>query len=249
MVEADSSFSQEIEPGQTTEPSIEPRRVGIIMFAIAFLGPAAFTAYGNPEWGLNIQVISILWALYYDTYGGWRIMPSPIVPIYLIFDPFFYSMIIYSVFMSLLFFSPRFIFGYMMYRHYKGRTSRKRAKIMGIVSELPFTIFAFPNILMALFYPYGYYALMGPIPLLAILGLALLKLRPAPIVYAPWKGLEAPKKWWDQEKPAPTVSTTISVQSSESTGEAKTTSSAKDGAWWEEEETDSKSKKEQSTPW
>jgi hypothetical protein len=66
MVEANTSFTDEPEPSRTTELTINPRRMGALVLAAAIFGPAAFMVYGELGWGLNIQIISMTWALFIE---------------------------------------------------------------------------------------------------------------------------------------------------------------------------------------
>ncbi|MGD2072465.1 MAG: hypothetical protein PVG65_03150, partial [Candidatus Thorarchaeota archaeon] len=75
MVEADTSFTDEPEPGRTTEERIKPRNVGIIMLT-SLLAPIAFSIFGEPGWGYHFSMLSLLFVVNYNPREGFYIYPT-----------------------------------------------------------------------------------------------------------------------------------------------------------------------------
>jgi hypothetical protein len=98
-------------------------------------------------------------------------------------------------------------------------------------------------------YPSGYFFAILPIPLVLLVALILIKLRPPSKVIAPWKELDEPDKWWEKKEAAPPVSTSQQPQSTGVTTEEIKSGKPKEGSWWQEEEKDKKPSKEPTSPW
>jgi hypothetical protein len=242
MVEADTRFTDESEPGKRTKERINPRNVGIIMLIPALFAPIALSLYGEPGYGYYFIMISMLFVINYDTRGGFYIYPTFYVPWGYI--DFFYVL---SMLMAMsLYAGPRFVFAYQMVRHYKGRTTRKRTLALGTIADCFFLFLMLPSLLL---YPSMYMNIVLPIPIALLISLLLLKFRPPPLVVSPWRGLEETDKWWEKRGAAPTVPTPTRTQSAEVKTDEKKPSTLKEGPWWEEEEKKKKSDKEPTSPW
>ena len=93
----------------------------------------------------------------------------------------------------------RLAYAYQMVRLYKGQTTKKRTLTLGIVSELPMTLF-FLEVLNALFlHPYGPMALGGPTLILLIVGTLIIRLKPPPKPPEIWTEMPEEKSWWVEE--------------------------------------------------
>jgi hypothetical protein len=91
----------------------------------------------------------------------------------------------------------------MIHRLYKGKTTRKRAIIVGIAAELQVnTIFCIPYLIMLLLNPYStfYYPMMIPIPLLLILGVILFRVSPPPGEPSVWRDDDKEGYWWGKSE-------------------------------------------------
>ena len=107
---------------------------------------------------------------------------------------------------SLPFTFLRPVFIYMFYRLYRGKSTRKRVLVVGIISEVFVeAIFYFTMIMQLLLYPYGWFPLniVFPIPILLVIGLVYMKLVPPPEVTS-WVDESEPSHWWtEKEKDKP----------------------------------------------
>jgi hypothetical protein len=244
MVEADTRFTDEPEPGKTTEEKIKPRNVGIIMLATGLLGPVAVNISISTWSGLYFSMLFLLFTLNYQTPEGFYIYPT-IYPAWGYFDIYF----LMSISMMLaVYFGPRFVFSYQLVRLYKGRTTKRRTFTLGFIADCYWLFLMIPTYIMMMYSPEYFYAIL-PIPVALFVALLILKFRPPAKVITPWKGVDEPDKWWEKQEAAPTVSTHTPTQSTGVKAEEEKSSKPKDGAWWEEEEKDKKSSKEPASPW
>jgi len=91
----------------------------------------------------------------------------------------------------------RVVFVYQIVRYYRGRSTRSRTVLAGVLAETP----------PVAFYFWGTYAMsMGvglylafPTPLLLIGALVFLWLTPYPVPKAPFDDQPEPDKWWEQD--------------------------------------------------
>jgi len=156
------------------------------MLGIALLGPAAIM-YSDYGFSTSYQIVAVLWQVYsyFDPYS-----PVPAPQIY--FEP----LLIVGT-LPLLFL--RYIFVYLMYRLYTGKTTRKRTLLCGIAAELQIPAFYYILTLPSLlFYPPGYgfyFPLIIPTPLLFISGYLIIRIRP-PATDASWIEEEPKSQWW-----------------------------------------------------
>jgi hypothetical protein len=238
MVEADMRFTGEPEPAKTTEEKIKPRNVGFILLIPALFAPIAIAITNYPWSGVSWSMISMLYQINYYPGEGIQIYPTFYFPWG--FDPMYF----FSMMMSMsLFVGPRFGFTYQMVRLYKGRTTRKRALIVGFVADCFFLFLNIPY----LFMPMGFMAIILPLPFVLLVALILMKIKAPAIIISPWEELDEPDKWWEKKEAAP-MTAPPELQSTGVATEEKTPSKPKDGSWWEEEEKDKKPK-EPTSPW
>ncbi len=164
------------------------------MTIVALLGPITAMFYETP-WSTQIQVIGTFWvssiSLSQDIYE-----PAPPISTYV--NP--------DMFISLLPFSIlRYIFVLLMYRFYSGKTTKRRAILTGIISELIMPIFYLITLIPSLILtPYGYefyFPILIPTPLLFLIGYAIIRFRP-PHEDEVWIDRDTTKKWWDKSVPA-----------------------------------------------
>jgi hypothetical protein len=90
------------------------------------------------------------------------------------------------------------VFVYQLSRYYKGKTSRGRTIVVGIISELQLTIITG----LAMLVPVGaivYYMIAVPVPILFLLGFIFMWLVPVPKTPVQWEELDEPKDWWDEK--------------------------------------------------
>ena len=244
MVEADTRFSDEPEPDKTTEERIKPRNVGIILVITALITPIAANISFNPWDGYFFSLLFMFCYVNFSARWGFDIYPT-IYP-YWGFPDIYYIM---SISMMLgVYAGPRIVFSYQMVRLYKVRTTKKRAIILGLITDCYFLFLMLPTLIAMLLYPSGYLYMILPVPLVFLVALLLIKLRPPPKVLTPWKELDKPDKWWEKKEAAP-MTAPPQAQSTGVTTEEKTPSKPKDGPWWEEEEKDKKRDKEPASPW
>lgn len=83
--------------------------------------------------------------------------------------------------------APQLIFAYFMYRLYSGKTSARKAFVIGGLGVIPSIFLTIPNLLIALVTPgYPYIYPIIPIPLTLFLGYALVKKYPPPENVPEW---------------------------------------------------------------
>ncbi len=167
---------------------IKPWMITATMFILAFYGPLSLNIYpglGPFEAGM-IYIFSM-------TYQVLNIFTLDIVVFEL-------PIVMITALLAIM----RPIFAYQMSRYYKGRTTRGRTIIVGIISELQMTIITGVVLLYLMTNPVMLFVYMiaVPIPVLLLLGLVFMWTVPVPEIQAPWKELDEPKEWWDEESEA-----------------------------------------------
>jgi len=184
-------MSDHLEPPSSTKQRLSPSLAAGIVGIIAVISPIAImlTDYG---WGdLSAMIISMMWQMNYSSWGQeFR------------FDPF-------SLFASLPFTFLRIVFAIMMMRLYQGKTTKKRAILVGIASELQLAvIYYLPTLFMLLFAPsmYFYIQIIIPIPVLFAIGLIIMKFSP-PAERTMWIEDEKTGSWWEKSDEEPTQTT------------------------------------------
>ncbi len=168
--------------GQVAEGArVKPWMITTIMFILAFFGPMSLNIY--PEIGPfdsgSIYIFSM-------TYQILSLYTLDIV----VFD---LSIVMATLLLSFM----RPVFVYQLSRYFKGKTTRGRTIVVGIISELQLTLITG---LFMLGSPMGIvYMIAVPIPILLLLGLVSMWLVPVPELAVPWKELDDPKAWWEKE--------------------------------------------------
>jgi len=162
------------------------------MLIIALLGPMVLMYYST-GWNTQIQMVGALWTLLVNfEHFGYDYGP----PYNFNFSPSWFLA-------SLPYAFVRYIFVYMMYRFYTGKATRRRTIMTGIVSELPLPVlFLITMIPMLLFSPPGmgfYFPIFIPVPILFVVGYAIIRFRPPPEEEV-WIDREAATQWWDASK-------------------------------------------------
>jgi accessory gene regulator protein AgrB len=244
MVEADTRFTDEPEPGQRTEERIKPRTVGIILLLTALFAPIA-ASFSTSMWeGFYLSILSLPFIINYSPREGFYFYPT-------IYLPWGVPDIYYLMNISMLlavYGGPRLVFSYQMVRLYKGRTTKKRTVLLGLITDCYFLFVMFPSLISMLLYPSSYFYMVLPIPIALLVALILMKIRPPSQVITPWKELDEPDKWWDK-RAAPTVPPPTRKQPPDVQVDEKKDSTTKEGPWWEEEKKDKKPSEEPTSPW
>jgi hypothetical protein len=175
----DKSRPEEVQ--EVEGPRIKPWMITTIMFILAFFGPISLNIY--PEIGPfdsgRIYIFSM-------TYQILSLYTLDIV----VFD---LSIVMATLLLSFM----RPVFVYQLSRYYKGKTTRGRTIVVGIISELQLTLITGLVMLgssMAI-----EYMIAVPIPILLLLGIVSMWLVPVPELAVPWKELDGPKAWWEEE--------------------------------------------------
>jgi len=166
------------------EPHQSPMTIGTIMAIVAILAPvgASIHSYtGFTEY--NVTIVAMTWLLIVDPFGSyWFVQP-------------------------LLFFSTlpmtflRFVFAYMMVRVYQGKSTRKRALVVGVASELQYPVIYLLPILVGVFTPFPVFPipLFLPIPILLLLGFLIIRIRPPAQLPVSWRA-DDQSGWWQEDK-------------------------------------------------
>jgi hypothetical protein len=166
---------------------VKPWMITTVMLIIAFFGPISLNIYpGVGFMGGAVYIFSMTW----------QITDLATMTIF----PFDISLV--SVTGLLSFMRPVYV--YQLARYYKGRATRGRTILVGLVSELQLTAFTVLAILYLLLNPVTLFVYMiaVPIPVLLLLGIFFIWLVPLPKLAVPWKELDYTKDWWEEESEA-----------------------------------------------
>ena len=156
---------------------IEPQTLLALMLVVALFGPASIVIQPAVRPFSNWIIIAMLWITHFSQLEMRSIIVDPFVFVH-----------------NGLLLTFRIPFAYQIYRYYKGRTTRERTLIVGIVSEIQHTLtwividfisfLGFPGFLRGAGFPTAY-----PIPILLILGYYFLKYPIERIqdITKPWK--------------------------------------------------------------
>jgi len=108
---------------------------------------------------------------------------------------------------SLPFTCLRFVFIWMMYRLYCGKTTLKRAAVAGIAAEIQLlVIYLITSLPMLLYYPEGIFYMQFPIPIPVLILVAFLLTKRYPIPEdKQWIEREQVQQWWDKPEEAPDI--------------------------------------------
>ncbi len=143
-----------------------------IMTFLALLGPALFTVYLDREF--NWHLMAMTWEASYWDHAIHIVVVQP-------------NMLT----IVLLLFSLRPVFAYQMVRYYNGRTTKMNTLLVGVASELQVLVVTnLMTIVQWVLSPYRdeiLVPLFGPIPVLFLIGLVIMKLRPPPEITTPWQ--------------------------------------------------------------
>ena len=163
--------------------TLKPSLVKLItsLFIVAIFAPADILLYpGGGPFDSSIQLLGMSWQF--------SLLPNN----YLMFD-----IIFFLVGFLLMFF--RIVFVYYIYKYYLGNTTKKRVTIFGILGELQLPLISLAIIPFGLTNPYILLLIAVPIPILLIVGLAVLRMIPPYQVDSDWGELDESKEWWDKE--------------------------------------------------
>ena len=165
-----------------------PRCIKFIMVFLALFGPAFFSVCPYPEFW---QLMAMTWSV---VYWDHNIQIAIVQPSMLTF--------------TLLLFSLRPVFAYQMVRYYNGRTTKRKTLLVGVASEIQVLVGMTLSLIIMQFillrYPaYILIPLFGPIPVLFLTGLVIMKLRPPPEIATPKQQMEERKQRRDKDAAAP----------------------------------------------
>ena len=175
---------------QVNQETSRPRGIMFIMTFVVLLGPALFTVYLDREF--NWHLMAMTWEASYWDHAIHIVVVQP-------------NMLT----IVLLLFSLRPVFAYQMVRYYNGRTTKMNTLLVGVASELQvLVVMIFVTIVQSILSPYPgaiwtLLPLFGPIPVLFLTGLVIMKLRPPPEITTPWQQMEERKQRWDKDAAAP----------------------------------------------
>jgi hypothetical protein len=167
----------------TDDKLIGSQTIGAIMGIIAFLAPVSFNAHSPPSGGFLMLIDAVGWSLEYK---------SPNILEFRFFD-------INAMIVPLLLSFLRFMFVHQMMRCYQGKVTRNRVVRIGLLAELQTTLISIP-LLISMFFNSDRFIpqIVGPIPVLLLVGLGLLKFAPPLQPSILWKEDEESEHWWKQ---------------------------------------------------
>jgi hypothetical protein len=169
-----------ITPAIKDKPA-SPTAVGIVLAVLALFAPLGFQGFTHYE-GLTLSMIAVCWELYLSPYQSYLAIANPFMLIAMM--PFGFL---------------RLAFAYQMVRFYKDKTTRRRTFALGVVSEIPFMVLFLLNLIMMLLFPFGFTFLCGPTPILLIVGILIVRLKPPPEPPEIWEEMPEEKPWWVEE--------------------------------------------------
>lgn len=148
------------------------------MTFVALLGPALFTVYLDREF--NWHLMAMTWEASYWDHNIQIVVVQP-----------------YMLMTGLLLLSLRPVFAYQMVRYYNGRTTKMNTLLVGVASELQVLVVTnLMTIVQWVLSPYRdemLVPLFGPIPVLFLTGLVIMKVRLPPEIITPWQQMEERK--------------------------------------------------------
>ncbi|MFW9845372.1 MAG: hypothetical protein ACFFD6_01385 [Candidatus Thorarchaeota archaeon] len=161
----------------------------IAIVVAALVLPMGIMAYSY-EWDYSwyIQIMAMTYMINMDSYSFYFV-PGPIF-----------------LLATLPFSFLRIAFLGMIWRAYNEKTTRRRALIVGTLAEIWFPLmFYLPYLISMAMYPIPsmYLPIVSPIPLLLVLGFALLGINPPRGPPTSWKDDDASKGWWEEESSSP----------------------------------------------
>ncbi len=157
---------------------ISPTTITVVMLVIAVLGPAAFNIY--IEFG-SIYLMGMCWQISNLTMSGLTFTAA----FFLISMPFMFF---------------RLVFVYQIYKYYRLLTTKKRTVIVGIIGEIQFPITGLLVIPFAISDPNLAVIFSIPVPILLVVGLAILHYVKTPRPVYGWEELDKTLDWWDKEQ-------------------------------------------------
>lgn len=192
------------------DASMSPPKSGLIVLVISLLSPSLIDLSFKPKnFPIpDVYVVSVLWEFASTFPSGSPISPSSFVMmLYQLItelnpdnwnNPMHLGPALFSLFVSLMpvfIISTRLIFVNHMVNRYRGKSTRRRTWILGLLSESFFIFTAIIICITLILDPRLWFSITIPLPLTFLTGLLLLKYRPAPEKVIPWKGLDEPKEW------------------------------------------------------
>jgi len=172
--------------------SLKDREIGLMkpslsvlissLFIIALYAPAYINIYLN--FGYSF-VVGMCWQI--PSYGS-----------------FYFSILNFIVGLPFMFF--RIVFVYYIYKYYLRNATLKRVIIVGILSEVQFSLFGLVFLLNAIVNPYITIIFSVPIPILFIVGLLIIRTFPRPEGTSVWTKSKESNDWWEEEQKETSVS-------------------------------------------
>jgi hypothetical protein len=179
----DSSLPQDA--AEAGNSRLRPWMITAIMFVLAFYGPMSINI--SPGFGPFGTDMIYLFGM---TYQIANILSLNIT----LFD-----LPIVAITALLSFMRP--VFAYQLSRYFKGKTSRERTIVVGVMSELQMPLITGVMLLYLMTNPFTpfVYTIVVPLPVLLLLSLIFMWRIPVVESHGPWKEVDEPKEWWDEE--------------------------------------------------
>ena len=184
-----------------------PLKFGFIILIISLLSPAIIGLSFDPLYFPipDVQIIAILWEAKYSTHSSGLFGLSPFIgPVFdMTVDMFQYpghidlfSIALYLLFLTLaiVLLSTRLAYVNHIINRYKGKSTKKRTWILGILGESFFFLTSILSLISQVFNPTDWFSVAIPLPFLLLTGIAMLKYRPIPEPVIPWKELDEQKR-------------------------------------------------------
>jgi hypothetical protein len=190
--------------------STSPLKAGLIVLAISLLSPVLIDLSFNPEnYPIpDVHIFGVLWQLESTISSGVSISPSIFVMMLSalgeLSNPEYWTdishmggvlWILLASMMPVFILSTRLIFVNHIINRYRGKSTRRRTWILGLLSESFFIFSAIMICITIILDSRLWFSIAIPLPLTLLTGLMLLKYRPTPEKAIPWKGLDEQKEW------------------------------------------------------
>ena len=160
---------------------LTPTAITAVMIILAILGPIAFNIYPSAGPSGIIYLIGMSWQI-----------------TSLVFASVMFSALFFLFILPFTFF--RLVYVYMIYRYFRGQTTKNRATIAGILGEIELPLIGLVLIPIGLVDPMIAVVISIPVPILLIVGLIIMQFIPIPQPIDGWKELDETQDWWNQKK-------------------------------------------------
>ena len=185
-----------------------PLKFGFIILIVSLLSPVIIDLSFDPLYFTihYIEITAIFWDVRYSTQSNVFFGLSPFIgSVYIMFlDMFQYpeyfrldNIMTFLPYLTLAIFllSTRLVYVNHIINRYKGKSTKKRTWILGLLSESFFFLTSILSFISRILRPTYWFSIAIPLPFLLLTGIAMSKFKPPPEPVIPWKELDEQKEW------------------------------------------------------